>query len=431
MEYKLSTEPYKGMRDFYPQDMVIQNYITQTMARIVEQFGYEAYSAPVLEETNLYRAKSGQEIVNEQTYSFTDRGGRDVTMRPEMTPTVARLVARKRKELSFPLRWYSIPALYRYERPQRGRLREHYQLNVDMFGVDSILADREILQISYQIMNAFGAQDKNFEICVNDRRIISYLLQNILKLDVDTAYKVSKLIDRKNKMSKDQFQDQALELIPTNSNLFFAVLEVKLLEELPTELRQLEATHDLAVLLESLKKMGITNVIFDPTLMRGFDYYTKLVFEVFDKNPLNNRSLFGGGRYDDLVGLFGVEKVPGIGFGMGDVTIRDFIETYNLFPTTLSSSTDVYICGLGEEYTELAQECAQFLRSAGCNIAIDLTNRKLAAQSKTAEKQNIPFVLSIGENMRSTQTYTLKNLRTKQQFLLPLNQISAIIKSTL
>ena len=167
---KLSLEPYKGTRDFYPEDQFVQNYIFGVWRKVAESYGYLEYGASILEETDLYRAKTGEEIVNEQTYSFTDRGGRDVTIRPEMTPTVARMVAQKRKELSFPLRWYSIPNLFRYERPQRGRLREHWQLNCDMFGVDSIDADVEIISLAYDIMKAFGAKDENFEIRINDRK---------------------------------------------------------------------------------------------------------------------------------------------------------------------------------------------------------------------------------------------------------------------
>ena len=173
MNKKLSLEPYKGTRDFYPRDQFIQNYIFGVWRRVAQKYGYVEYGASILEETDLYRDKTGEEIVNEQTYSFTDRGGRDVTIRPEMTPTVARMVAQKRKELTFPLRWFSIPNLFRYERPQRGRLREHWQLNCDIFGVDSIEADVEIISLAYDMMKAFGANDENFKIKINSKARIS------------------------------------------------------------------------------------------------------------------------------------------------------------------------------------------------------------------------------------------------------------------
>ena len=172
-ENKLSMDPYRGTRDFYPEDMLVRNYMFDTMSRTVERYGYVEYGASLLEETALYKAKSGEEIVNEQTYSFTDRGGRDVTIRPEMTPTVARMIARRRKEFTFPLRWYSNPNLFRYERPQRGRVREHWQFNVDIFGIDSVSADIEIISVAYDIMRVFGAENKNFEIKINDRRLLT------------------------------------------------------------------------------------------------------------------------------------------------------------------------------------------------------------------------------------------------------------------
>src|SRR3989338_2736742 len=167
MSEKLSTDPYKGVRDFYPEDMAIQRYIFDTWAHVAESYGFERYDASVLEPAELYRAKTGEEIVNEQTYTFKDRGDREVTLRPEMTPTVARMVAARRRELSFPLRWYSIPNLFRYERTQRGRLREHWQLNADLFGVESIEADLELIRMADRIMKNFGAKQSDYEVRLN------------------------------------------------------------------------------------------------------------------------------------------------------------------------------------------------------------------------------------------------------------------------
>ena len=206
----ISTEPYKGVRDFYPEDMYIQKYIFQKMRETVESFGYIEYGASILEPSELYQAKSGEEIVNDQTYSFKDRGDRDVTLRPEMTPTVARMVTARRRDLAFPLRWYSIPNLFRYEQPQRGRVREHFQLNVDLFGSESINADLEVIKIAYQIMKNFGAKDSDFQIRINDRKIASelYKLYNLNETD---SYKLSKVIDKKNKISKESFEEAEIK----------------------------------------------------------------------------------------------------------------------------------------------------------------------------------------------------------------------------
>lgn len=389
---KLSLEPYKGTRDFYPKDQFIQNYIFGVWRKVAERFGYLEYNASILEETDLYRAKSGEEIVSEQTYSFTDRGGRDVTIRPEMTPTVARMVAQKRKELSFPLRWFSIPNLFRYERPQRGRLREHWQLNCDIFGVDSIEADVEIISLAYEIMKGFGAKDENFVIKLNNRRALNRLFSE-MGLDEEKQKTFRRLLDKKGKIPDFDEQAKAILGKPFNANL--------------------EPDKETSELIQKLTKLGITNVVFEPFLVRGFDYYTGTVFEMYDTNPVNPRALFGGGRYDDLVGIFGVEKVSGIGFGWGDVTTRDFLETYNLLPE-YQPPVKLYICHL-ENYLEAANQLAQDLRKQGVNVAVDLTDRKVSQQVKTADKELIPYIIVVGEEEAKSGQYKLKNLKESEE----------------
>lgn len=426
---ELSKEPYKGTRDFYPDDMFLQNYIFSIWKQVAEKYGYSEYGASILEETALYQAKTGSEIVNEQTYSFEDRGGRNVTIRPEMTPTVARMVARKRQELSFPLRWYSIPNMLRYEKPQRGRLREHWQLNVDIFGVDNTHADAEIIAISSDIMLAFGAKPQNFIIKINNRRLINYLFQDYLKVNSETAYTLSKLIDKKDKMPRDSFIRDLTALLAEKAQETLSILELADLTNLPQDIKDNQGFQDLTNLAEQLKQKGIENFKFDLSLVRGFDYYTGNVFEVIDTNPINSRSLFGGGRYDDLVGIFDVEKVPGVGFGMGDVTIRDFLETYNLLPTYISQ-TDLYICTLEKSNIEFAQNLATYLRSQGLKVSIDYTGRRLASQIKTAEKQFIPFIVCIGEDEVRDKVFKLKNLTLRQEQTLSWEELPGAIKRT-
>ncbi len=258
---KLSTDPYKGVQDFYPEDMTILNHIFDVWRKVSQRMGYEEYSASPLEPTELYTEKSGDEIVNQQTFTFTDRGGRSVTLRPEMTPTLARMVAARRRSLKFPLRWFSIPNLFRYEKPQRGRRREHFQLNCDLMGIRDLSGDVEIVNLAYSIFKEFGAQDSDFEIRIN---------------------------------------------CPTGT------------------------VSDLDIYTKLLKDKGITNVKIDETLARGQSYYTGIVFEIFDTHEANRRALCGGGRYDNLLELFDVEAVPAVGFGMGDIALRDFLETHDL-----------------------------------------------------------------------------------------------------
>jgi histidyl-tRNA synthetase len=428
---KLSTEAYKGVRDFYPDEMALQNYILGVMRKTAESFGYSEYGASVLEPAELYRAKSGDEIANEQTYTFTDRGDRAVTLRPEMTPTVARMVAAKKRELSFPLRWYSIPNLFRYEKPQRGRLREHWQLNVDLFGIAGIEADIEVISIASAIMRNFGLKDADFEIRLNSRRIMNYILNDLMSLDEVTAKKVSTLIDKKNKIGNTAFESEIRNLLPEKSEEFFVLLNSKNFAEFTSKLPQnSEISEKLAEIREviaRLEKLGITNTSFDQTLMRGFEYYTGIVFEVYDKNPENPRAVFGGGRYDDLLSIFGGDKVPAVGFGMGDVVIANILETYKILPE-IKSLTRLYICVTDKAYFEYAEEIAQKLRDASLNIAVDITGRKVGDQIKLADKQKIPYIICIGENELKSGEFKLKNLKTGEEKTLTVDAIAEAIR---
>jgi histidyl-tRNA synthetase len=407
---KISTEPYKGTRDFYPSDMALQKYIFKTMNKVVEKYGYQEYAASLMEESELYRSKSGEEIVNEQTYTFTDRGGRDVTLRPEMTPTVARMVANKRKQMNFPVRWYSIPNCFRYERPQRGRLREFWQLNVDLLGLENIYSDMEIIQIASNIMTEFGANTDNFIIRVNSRKLMNEFLLEVLKLNSNQAYGLSKLIDRKNKMPIEEFEKNSEVFLGSKINLFLDFLKAKNLDELPEVLKNSINTKELNKLLALLKEQNISNFVFDPTLMRGFDYYTGIVFEVFDTNPVNSRSLFGGGRYDNLVDMFGVESVPAVGFGMGDVTIQDYLETYNLTPKT-TTAVDLTICTIDSGSINSAIDIANKLRKKGVNVLVDYSDKKIGQKIKSASQNSSKYLLCLGEKEIKEKIYNLKNLQ--------------------
>lgn len=428
----LSTQPYKGARDFYPEDKRLQKYIFGVMRRVVESFGYEEYDAPILEPIELYLAKSGDEIVNEQTYTFIDRGERQVVIRPEMTPTVSRMVAARRQELAYPLRWYSIPNLWRYERPQRGRLREHWQLNVDLFGIADQKAEHEMILVADGIMQAFGAKRDTYTIRLNSRKLVNTFLHGNLGLDETQANTLVKLIDRMHKMDKAEFIGQADAIFtPTqrevgNSNKLFAFLDCQDLEEMPPDLLAQDSTRDLQALIASLRKSFITNVRFDPTLMRGFDYYTDIVFEVFDNDPENNRSMFGGGRYDGLVGLFGVEPLPTVGFGMGDVTLANFLTTHKLLPS-LRPEADVYVVLIGDVY-ERVQPLLLELREMGVNVVVDSSDRKPDKQIKTAVKKNIHYALFIGEKELADEQYMLKNLETGKEERHGAQRIVSIIK---
>jgi histidyl-tRNA synthetase len=428
----LPTQPYKGARDFYPEDKRIQKYMFKKLRQTVERYGYEEYDAPILEPLELYLAKSGEEIVNEQTYAFEDRGGRRVAIRPEMTPTVSRMVAAKRQELAYPLRWYSIPNLWRYERPQRGRLREHWQLNVDIFGLDDMFAELEIISVADSILKNFGAKRSMYEIRLNHRGLIDYVLKDYLGLDAVQAHSMAKLIDRKDKMETPAFIMQVDALCTSYQReagiveRLLEFLNVKKLSQLPAALLQLPAVQQLQSLSDMLNEGGVTNVRYDASLMRGFDYYTGVVFEVFDTNPENNRSMFGGGRYDGLVGLFGVEPVPTVGFGMGDVTLQNFLESHELLPKP-RTETDLYVVLIGD-VAEKAQRTIRELRENGIRVAVDTTGRKPDKQIKSADKKGIHYVLFIGERELSEEIFELRNLVTSDEERHGIFRIISIVK---
>ncbi len=414
---KLSTDPYKGVRDFFPEDMTLQKKIFKIWRDVVEKYGYEEYNASVLEPAELYRAKSGEEIVGQQTYTFIDRGEREVTLRPEITPSVARMVAGKKRELVFPLRWYSIPNLFRYEQPQRGRIREFWQLNVDIFGVESLQAEIEVIQMAYDITLGYGLKPTDFEVRISSRKILNYITKDLFNLDFDNSQKLLKLIDRKNKVEKDAFINTAKEILVDEKKVeqFITLLNSKNFEEFTVNLRQTKEEHEglreVSEVISALEKLGITNARFDQTLTRGADYYTGVIFEVFDNNPKNRRSVFGGGRYDDLLDLFGQEKVPAVGFGAGDMVAQDLMETYGN-KIEAESPADVYLCVMNSDVSEYAQDLAQKIREKGIRVSVDYSGRKVGDQIKTADKKKMPYVIVIGEEEVKTGEFKLKNLAT-------------------
>ena len=429
---KLSTQPYKGARDFYPEDKRLQNYMFSVWKKVAERFGYEEYSAPVLEPLEIYTSKTSDEIVSEQTYSFTDRGGRNVVLRPEMTPSVSRMVAGRRQELAYPIRWYSMPDCWRYERPQRGRNRQFWQFNADIFGVDTVDADLEVISMADAIMKEFGGTDEMYQIKINSRKLINLIMSQYLELDAAQAKQMISLFDKKNKMDSDVFMQQALEIFSedqkqTNAAKMSTLLSSHTLADLPDELKGSQAVKEIQMLFTLLGEHGVTAATFDISLMRGFDYYTDIVFEVFDKAPENSRSMFGGGRYDGLVGLFGAEPVSAVGIAPGLSTTELFLTSHNLMPA-LATATDVFVATLGEDAVHGAQKVAQELRHEGVNVELDTTLRKLDKQIKTALKKGVPYVLFIGERELKDELFAFKNLATSDEQKLSLARIVSAVK---
>ncbi len=428
----LSTQPYKGARDFYPDDKRVLNKVFENWHSVCRSFGYEEYDTPIIEPAELFAAKSGEELVNEQSYAFKDRGDRIVMLRPEMTPSVSRLVAGKRQELPLPIRWYSIPSCWRYERPQKGRGREFYQLNVDIFGVEGLAAEIEMLQMIDALMLSFKAKHSMYEIRINSRVLMNYILGDWLGLDIIEQKTIARLIDRMHKVPGTEFKALIEASIAPSlreqgaADRLLKILKADSLVDLPVDLLENEGSKTILKLIKICASLGIANVKFDITLVRGLDYYTDFVFEVFDTDPSNNRSMFGGGRYDGLVGLFGVDPLPTVGFAISDVVLMEFLKTHNLVPVA-KPETEVCIISIGETYEHSLKVSAE-LREMGVNVAFDITNRKTDKQLKSAVKKGVPYVLFVGEQEAEDERYKLKDLQASSEETHSIHRIVSIVK---
>jgi len=408
---KLSTNPYKGARDFFPADKKIANYIFNTWRKVCESYGFEEYDGPFLENTEIYEAKSGEELVNEQLYSFTDKGDRRVAIRPEMTPTVSRMVASKYQQLPKPIKWFSIANFWRYEKPQRGRLREFYQLNADIFGVDSITGDFEILSLNRAIMDQFKATPSMYEVRVNNRKYINFVLDQSGINTGENRVKILKILDSKDKILKEEFDKRIDETGIQNEQkitlLKYLSVDIKALNEIKSE-----GAKELIQLFNLLKLAKIDeNIVFDPYTVRGLAYYDGTIFEQKDLNPKNNRSMFGGGRYNGLIGLFINTDVPAVGFAQGDVPIKLFLESWDLLPQ-FENDIDYLVTVFPSEnpiFFEKSQQIATKLRQKGKDIEVYLnTNTTLSKQLEYASKKGIKKVIIIGQDEIDKDTYTEK-----------------------
>lgn len=428
----LSTQPYKGARDFYPEDKRVLNSIFETWRNVCHRFGYEEYDAPILEPVELFAAKSGDELVNEQSYYFADRGGREVMLRPEMTPSVSRLVAGRRQELPLPIRLFSVPNCWRYERPQKGRGREFYQLNIDLFGVESSEAEIEMLQMIDAIMTGFKAKHEMYEIKVNSRVLLNWMLGTYLGMDEVESKTITRLIDRMHKIESSEFVGLIEASIAPSlresgvAGKLLEILNTKDFGSLPEEFKNHPAYLNVLQIIDTAKKLSVSNIKFDISLVRGLDYYTDFVFEVFDTNPHNRRSLFGGGRYDGLVGLFGVEPIPTIGFAMSDVMLLEFLKGHDLTPAP-KSEIEVVVIPIGDTLNAARQVAAE-LREMLVNTSLDITGRKTEKQLKAAIKAGVPYVIFVGEQEVAEERYKIKNLLTSTEETHSLQRLVSIIK---
>jgi histidyl-tRNA synthetase len=291
-------------------------------------------------------------------------------------------------------------------------LREHYQFNVDIFGVKGIEAEIEIIEVGSKICQKMGLKNEDFIVKINNRKILNKIFEDFTD-DKEKIYQISKLIDKKNKISEEVFKASIEKFLKNKTEDFIKILNSATLENLRKKI-PLETFLKMENLIEKLNKKGIKNVEFDITLMRGFDYYTDTVFEFFDTHSENNRSMFGGGRYDDLLDIFGKEKIPAVGFGMGDVTAKNSLEIRNLLPK-LNSKTKISLIPMEKIFFKIAEDLADFLRKNNINTEIDYSEKKLIKKINSVEKKDIEFFVTIGENEKDTERFSLKNIFTEEK----------------
>jgi histidyl-tRNA synthetase len=424
----LPTAPYRGTRDFLPAEMSVRTQVFQRLYEVIERYGYLRYDGPVLEPVEIYEAKSSREIVEQQLYTLTDRGERRLALRPEMTPSVARIVAGNAGKLPFPVRWYSHPNCHRYERPQRGRVREHWQINVDVFGSDSPSCEIEIFELIHDMMAGLTAAPDMWVLRVSDRVLLNAILTTMVEVPADQTREVSALIDRWEKYPQDTVAQEAAELGLTEKQ-FHRLGEIlsagdALLDDLPGEARE------QSVLMRVLDSSARDLVTFDPLIVRGFDYYTSTVFEVFDTSPENRRSLFGGGRYSNLVGLFCAAQIPGIGFGMGDVTLMDFLGTHGLLPAP-RSEVDVAVIPVDETLAQAARQVARDLRQTGLRTSTPLEYRKLGKELARANKSGARVAVIVGRDEWAVGAVTIRNMVTGDQQQTPTGAAPSVVTTML
>jgi histidyl-tRNA synthetase len=365
-------------------------------------YGYQEFEAPFIERFELYAAKSGDELVNEQSFVFEDRGGEKVVLRPELTPSLARMIASRGRELTKPIRWWSFGPFWRYEKPQRGRSREFFQWNIDLLGVDTPQADAEIVAVIASFFKILGLLPEHVRIKFNNRRLAESQL-NSIGITADLTSDIFHLIDRKEKMSPDSWQAYAMEIGLSNyqSSSLLKILDDK---------DSWKGSPELSEFIETARALQILEYIeFDPTVIRGLDYYTGTVFEARDADG-TERSILGGGRYDNLVSEVGGEPISGVGCAMGDVVINLVLEKYHLLPDLNPNPADILVTTFGDELQEDALNLATELRNAGFKAEWYPQSAKLNRQLKYADKQRIPLVAIIGPEEVQSNSITIKNL---------------------
>ena len=425
--------PVKGTRDFYPAEMAVRNWIIDGWKKVSVRNGFEEYDGPIFEYLKMFQIKSGDEIV-EQLFSMQDRGGRDLALRPEITPTLARMVNQRINSLPKPIKWFSVPRLFRAERPQKGRLREFFQWNIDIIGVDDVLADAEVIFTTVDYLREVGLTQRDIRVKLSSRKLLASALQNIgvPKGQLDSLYA---LLDKYSKMPGDTFEKTLVERVPDSviAKKIMDFMNATTLSEVPeivgTNAEVEDAIKELALLEVLLTQMGVWRYCdFEPSIVRGLAYYTGVVFEV-DELMGELRAICGGGRYDKLLCDFGGPDVPATGMGMGDCVLEILLKERGLLDKNLSKpQLDYFVACVDEKFFQKAIEITMKLRSADRAANFSYKPVGLSKQLKQASAQNAKKCIIVGEEFKNNRL-VVKDMSIGEQELVGYDEFWSRLKA--
>lgn len=422
----LSNQEVKGTKDWLPGEFFVRNYIFSKWREVCLSYGFSEYLTPILENADIYRAKSGEDIGIKELMVFTDQAGRDLAIRPEMTPSVSRMVSKIYQSSPKPLKLFSIANFVRNEKPQRGRNREFWQLNCDVFGENNFLSDLEILQLSLDLMLAFNPPKKSFVLKINSRKLIDDLFA-LLNLPENKKIALTRLMDKYAKLSKGDFVKSMKEIGLSENNVkriddFLNAESIDDLVDKITELKNRESIEEIKKIMKNLSDLGYQEyLLFSPSLIRGFDYYDGLIFEIFDNHKDNNRAMFGGGRYNGLAELFGSVSFPAIGFAPGDETFKIFLESWNILPQVNIYQDNYYLPLLSEKLADENFILAKKLRSENKKVEQGLNLLKIGKALEYANKKGLGKIVILGEEEFDKKIYKIKDMQSGQEKVFDLN----------
>ncbi|MDI3496414.1 MAG: histidyl-tRNA synthetase [Patescibacteria group bacterium] len=421
----LSLKEPKGTKDWFPEELNIRQAIFSTWRRVCRRYGFEEYLSPLVESADVYRAKSGEDVGGKELLSFHDLGGRELAIRPEMTPSVTRMVAKIYHSAQKPIKYFSVANFMRNEKPQRGRNREFWQLNCDIFGSDSWRADLEVMQLALDLVLEFKPPKGSFCLALNSRNLLDQMLNlaGADRLSEESKMMVVRTLDKWQKMKKEQLLARLKEagLKTTGIEIVENFMNSSSLADLAKKIPALKNSlgfGELDKALFMLSKLGYQDLVeFNPAVIRGFDYYNGIVFEMFDKHPANNRAMFGGGRYNGLAEIFGEKNFPAVGFAPGDETFRLFLESWNILPTITYSEKLYFLPLLDKELEFESLALAALLRQEGKDVFMGLELQKMSKALEFANKKNIEMVIIFAQAEKEKGEYKIKNMVTGEEII--------------